>query len=61
MITAHGVSGDSQYFQKDDYYSNEAQNTWTFGAENLKEKFDVIMSPKTCTPIFSCKGGWFLI
>ena len=22
---------------------------------------DDIMSPKTCTPIFSCKGGWFLI
>ena len=41
MITAHGVSGDSQYFQRDDYYSNEAQNTWTFGAENLKENFDV--------------------
>ncbi len=52
MITAHGVSGDSQYFQKDDYYSNEAQQTWTFGAENIKEKFDVDLDKIGETKVF---------
>ncbi len=34
-----------------------------YSLEILKNinKFPIIMSPKTCTPIFSCKGGWFLI
>ena len=51
MITIQKVSGDSKYFQKDDYYSNEAQNTWTFGAQNLK-KFGIDLAKIGETKVF---------
>lgn len=52
MITAHGVAGDSSYFQKDDYYQSEAQQTWTFGAENIQEKFNIDLNEIGATKVF---------